>query len=85
MEKELQISGENCFDSKIVYLTQLAFKSDEKNEDVLDRLSLNKFNIHRLSEGTIQECIATKENEYKTKKTWGMGNNDFLKTVKLCS
>lgn len=28
MEKELQISGENCFDPKILCITQLAFKSE---------------------------------------------------------
>lgn len=38
MEKDLRISGGNHFNPKVLYPTQLAFKSEE-NEDVLDILS----------------------------------------------
>lgn len=69
----LQISGENCFDPKILYPTQLAFKRAKWK--LWDRLS-EKIIIHRLSEETTQELLSSKKTKINTrlKKTWDTGN-----------
>lgn len=69
----LQISGENCFDLKILYPTQLAFKREQNENFGTDS---EKHIIHRLSEGTTQELLSSKKTKINTrlKKTWDTGN-----------
>lgn len=87
MEKDLRISGGNHFNPKVLYPTQLAFKSEE-NEDVLDILSEKNLLFTDSLKELLQECTVIKENknQYEAKKDMGYREHRFKKKriVKLC-
>lgn len=57
IERKLQISGENCFDPKILNLTQLS------------KVIIHRLSEGTTQEGT---SIKENKNEYKTKKRHGI-------------